>query len=169
MRYQVTGGTLTVQARSRVHDTTTVWNKITGEIIADPDTLASAGATARFAVDMTAFDAGDFLKNRKLRKDFDLADHPTARFELRAVRDVVRSGATFTATAEGVLDWRGHRIELVLSGRGTLEGMTVDATATFDLDIRRLGLSAPRFLMFKMEDEVTVTAVIRGSAVPVAP
>jgi len=165
MRYRVTAGTLTVQARSRVHDTTTVWNKVSGEIDADPETLASAGATARFEVDMTAFDAGDFLRNRKLRKDFDLAAHPTARFELRAVRGVVRDGATFTATAEGVLDWRGHRIELVLAGRGKLDGMGVDASATFELDIRTLGLSAPRFLMFKMEDEVTVAATIRGSAV----
>jgi len=165
VRYRVTAGRLTVQARSRVHDTTTVWNKVSGEIDADPDTLASAGATARFEVDMTAFDAGDFLRNRKLRKDFDLAAHPTARFELRAVRSVVRDGATFTATAEGVLDWRGHRIELVLAGRGRLDGMGVDASATFELDIRTLGLSAPRFLMFKMEDEVTVAATIRGSAV----
>jgi len=165
VRYRVTTGTLTVQARSRVHDTTTVWNRVSGEIDADPDTLASAGATARFEVDMTAFDAGDFLRNRKLRKDFDLAAHPTARFELRAVRGVVRNGATFTATAEGVLDWRGHRIELVLAGRGKLDGMGVDASATFELDIRTLGLSAPRFLMFKMEDEVTVAATIRGSAV----
>ncbi|HEY0989395.1 MAG TPA: YceI family protein [Kofleriaceae bacterium] len=165
MRYRVTAGTLTVQARSRVHDTTTVWNKVSGEIDADPDTLASTGATARFEVDMTAFDAGDFLRNRKLRKDCELAAHPTARFELRAVRGVVRDGATFTATAEGVLDWRGHRIELVLAGRGRLDGMGLDASATFELDIRTLGLSAPRFLMFKMEDEVTVAATIRGSAV----
>ena len=165
MRYRVTAGTLTVQARSRVHHTTTVWNKVSGEIDADPDTLASAGATARFEVDMTAFDAGDFLRNRKLRKDFDLEGHPRARFELRRVHGVERNGATFTATAEGVLDWRGHRIELVLAGRGRLDGMGVDASATFELDIRTLGLSAPRFLMFKMEDEVTVAATIRGSAV----
>jgi len=71
MRYRVTAGTLTVQARSRLHDTTTVWNRITGEVTADAETLATAGATAAFDVDMTAFDAGDFLKNRKLRKDFD--------------------------------------------------------------------------------------------------
>jgi polyisoprenoid-binding protein YceI len=169
VRYRVTAGTLTVQARSRVHDTTTVWNRITGEIDADPRTLASAGATARFEVDMTAFDAGDFLRNRKLRKDFDLATHATARFELRSVRDVTGDGATFTATAEGVLDWRGRRLTLVLAGRGKLDDMGVDASATFDLDIRELGLSAPRFLMFKMEDEVTVTVVVRGSRVPGEP
>lgn len=166
MRYRVASGTLTVQARSRVHDTTTVWNKVTGEIIAAPETLATEGASGRFEVDMTAFDAGDFLRNRKLRKDFDLAHHPTASFELRRVHGVVRSGATFTATAEGVLGWRGRQIELVLSGQGTLDETMATASATFELDIRRLGLSAPRFLMFKMEDEVTVAVVLRA---PVAP
>ena len=166
MRYRVAAGTLTVQARSRVHDTTTVWNKITGEITADPDTLATAGATAHFEVDMTAFDAGDFLKNRKLRKDFDLEHHPRASFELGALHGVVRAGASFTATAVGTLGWRGRQVELTLAGRGTLDEMGVEATATFDLDIRRLGLSAPRFLIFKVEDEVTVEVAIRGTVMP---
>jgi polyisoprenoid-binding protein YceI len=166
VRYRVVTGTLTVQARSRVHDTNTVWSRITGEISADPDTLATAGATARFEVDMTAFDAGDFLRNRKLRKDFDLEGHPTATFELRRVHGVVRDGAGFTATAEGVLRWRGRSLELVLAGRGMLDAMAASATATFELDIRHLGLAAPRFLMFKVEDEVSVTVTLRASAVP---
>ena len=166
MRYRITAGSLTVRARSRVHDTTTVWSKITGEVEADADTLGTAGATARFAVDMTAFDAGDFLKNRKLRKDFDLAGHPVARFELRSVTGVVRDGPTFTASAAGVLDWRGRKRELVLAGQGKLDDMGLEASATFELDIRTLGLSAPRFLMFKVEDEVTVSVVIRGEAAP---
>ena len=165
MRYRVTSGSLTVQARSRIHDTTTVWNRVTGEITADPDSLAGVGPTgtqARFEVDMTAFDAGDFLKNRKLRKDFDLEGHPKASFFLTGLTDVVRSGATFTATARGMLAWRGRRIELVLAGQGTLDDMAMSATATFELDIKDLGLSAPRFLIFKVEDEVTVAVAIRG-------
>lgn len=166
MRYRVASGAVTVQARSRIHDTNTVWNKVSGEILADPDTLATAGATARFEVDMTAFDAGDFLRNRKLRKDLALEAHPTASFELRRVHSVVRDGARFTATAEGVLGWRGREVELVLAGRGTLDSMTASASATFELDIRTLGLSAPRFLMFKMEDEVTVTVTLRAPAAP---
>ena len=165
MRYRVAAGTITVKARSRVHNTTTVWNQLTGDVTADPDSLATAGATARFTVDMTAFDAGDFLKNRKLRKDFDLAGHPRATFELRTVKDVVRDGASFTATAEGTLGWRGKQVALVLKGRGTLDAMSVTANATFELDIRTLGLSAPRFLMFKVEDEVTVVVAIRGQVV----
>lgn len=164
MRYRVTAGTLTVQARSRVHDTTTVWSKLSGEIEADADTLATAGATARFEVDMTVFDAGDFLKNRKLRKDFDLASHPTARFTLSGLTGVVRDGPTFTATARGQLAWRGRSVELVLVGQGKLDETTMSARATFELDIRTLGLAAPRFLMFKVEDEVTVAVQLTGEA-----
>jgi YceI-like domain len=181
VRYRVTSGTLTVRARSRIHDTTTVWNRVTGEIIADPDTLAQdpvrgpapgpapgpddrgpTGTSAHFEVDMTAFDAGDFLKNRKLRKDFALEAHPRASFVLTALRDVVRTGAAFTATAVGTLDWRGKRVELTLAGRGTLDAVAAAASATFELDIRWLGLAAPKFLIFKVEDEVTVDVAIRG-------
>jgi polyisoprenoid-binding protein YceI len=166
MRYRVDGGSLKVQARSRVHDTTTVWDKLAGDVEADADTLATAGARATFRVDMTSFDAGDWLKNRKLKKDFDMDAHPTATFELTAVRDVVRDGAKFTATAEGLLRWRGKEVPLVLSGRGTLDDTHVEASATFELDIKKLGLSAPRFLMIKMEDEVTVDVSVRGSVTP---
>jgi len=162
VRYKVQSGTLTVKARSRVHDTTTVWNKVTGEVEADPETLATAGAKATFHIDMTAFDAGDFLKNRKLRKDFDLESHPSAKFELQAVRDVVRDGPSFKATAEGTLHWRGKEVGLVLAGQGKLDAVGLEAVATFELDIRKLGMSAPRFLMFKMEDEVTVEVRVGG-------
>ena len=111
---------------------------------------------------MTAFDAGDFLKNRKLRKDFALEAHPRASFVLTALQGVVRTGAAFTATAVGTLDWRGKRVELTLAGRGTLDAVAAVASATFELDIRWLGLAAPKFLIFKVEDEVTVDVAIRG-------
>lgn len=161
MKYGVRAGKLTVQARSKLHDTTTVWDKVSGEVEADAANIENARAT--FAVDMTSFDAGDWLKNRKLKKDFDMDAHPTATFELRGVKDVVRDGAKFTATAEGVLRWRGKEVVLTLAGRGTLDDVNVDAAATFELDIKKLGLSAPRFLMIKMEDEVSVEVSVRGA------
>jgi polyisoprenoid-binding protein YceI len=163
VKYRITAGKLTVRARSRIHDTTTVWDRISGEIEADPETLATAGAAAAFRVDMTSFDAGDWLKNRKLRKDFDLEAHPAATFDLRALRDVKRDGPTFTATAEGVLRWRGKEVALTLAGKGKLDAAGLEASATFELDIRKLGLSAPRFLMIKMEDEVAIDVTVQGA------
>ena len=163
MKYRITEGKLTVRARSRIHDTTTVWDRITGDVEADPETLATAGAAAGFRVDMTSFDAGDWLRNRKLRKDFDLEGHPQATFELRGLREVHRDGPTFTATAEGVLRWRGKEVALTLAGQGKLDAAGLEATATFELDIRKLGLSAPRFLMIKMEDEVAIDVIVKGA------
>jgi polyisoprenoid-binding protein YceI len=163
--YRVASGKLTVTARSKIHDTRTVWDKISGTIEADADTLATAGAKASFTVDMTSFDAGDWLKNRKLRSDFEIDKHPVATFQLSAVRDVVREGDAFTATAEGVIRWRGKEVVVEMKGRGKLDATSVQATATFDLDIRRLGLSAPRFLMIKMEDEVAIEVSVTGPVV----
>jgi polyisoprenoid-binding protein YceI len=165
VKYRVSSGKLTVKARSKLHDTTTVWDKITGDVDADAETLSTAGATATFTVDMTSFDAGDWLKNRKLKGDFEMDKHPRATFELRSVKDVVREGAKFTATAEGVLRWRGKEVVLTLAGRGTLDSMRVEASATFDMDIRTLGLSAPRFLMIKMSDEVSVDVTLTGQVI----
>jgi polyisoprenoid-binding protein YceI len=161
MKYRVTSGKLTVQARSKIHDTTTVWDKVTGDVDADASNIEAARAT--FAVDMTSFDAGDWLKNRKLKSDFEMDKHPKATFELRGVKDVVRDGAKFTATAEGVLRWRGKEVVLTLAGRGTLDDVKVEASATFELDIKTLGMSAPRFLMIKMSDEVSVEVAVQGA------
>jgi polyisoprenoid-binding protein YceI len=160
MKYAISGGKLTVKARSSVHDTTTVWDKITGDVDADPDAIEQAKAT--FTVDMTSFDAGDWLKNRKLRKDFDMDGNPTATFTLERVSDVQRDGDKFTAKAEGKLRWRGKGVPLVLSGQGTLSADRVEARASFEFDIKKLGLSAPKFFVFKMEDEVTIDVTVRG-------
>lgn len=165
MRYRVDAGKLTVKARSKIHDTTTVWDKITGDVEADPETLATTGAVAKFTVDMTSFDAGDWLKNRKLRKDFDMDGHPRATFELRALRDVQRDGNRFTATADGALAWRGKEIVVTLQGEGTLDATTFDVRGSFELDITKLGLSAPRFLVIKMEDIVAIDVGVRGKVI----
>jgi polyisoprenoid-binding protein YceI len=163
-RYRIgSGSKIQVKARSKIHDTTTVWDQVTGDVDAASDTLATTGAVARFAVDMTKFDAGDWLKNRKLRSDFDLDAHPQATFDLTAVKDVVRTGDRFTATAEGVLRWRGKEVVLAVRGEGSLTDGAIQATGSFDLDVRAVGLKAPRVLMFKVEDEVTVEVTLRGA------
>ena len=163
--YRVAAGSvLTVKARSRIHDTTTVWDTIAGTVEVDPETVATtSAATVDIAVDMTKFDAGDFLKNRKLRKDFDLEAHPRATFSLTGLEGVTRDGAKLAATARGILRWRGKEVPLTIQGTGTLDARSLHVRASFDLDIRHLGLSAPRFLIFKMEDEVTIDVVLVGA------
>jgi polyisoprenoid-binding protein YceI len=166
VKYKVGAGSkLVVTARSRLHDTSTTWSAVSGDVEADPATLALTGAKATFTVDMTRFDAGDWLKNRKLRKDFDLDAHARATFELTALTDVVPGGdGRFRATAKGVLAWRGRTLPLTIAGEGTLGDRDLRAVGRFELDIRQLGLAAPRFLLWKVEDEVAIEVTLHGSA-----
>ena len=154
---------LTVTARSSIHDSVTVWDRVTGTVTADAATLDTVGATAEFAVDMSHFDAGDWLKNRKLRKDFDLDNHARATFTLTGISDVKRDGDRFVAKANGVLRWRSREVKLTLAGNGSLNATMLSAEAKFTLDIRELGLAAPKVLMFKVEDVVEVTVTLRGA------
>jgi polyisoprenoid-binding protein YceI len=148
---------LLVTARSSIHDTETRWRQLTGTIDADPSDLAGSPAAAEVVVDMTTADAGDFLRNRKLRKDLELERYREARFRLERLRDVTARGAgRFAATAEGTISWHGRDVAVAASGDGDFAGGELRATARFDLDVRSFGVEPPRFLMFKVEDVVAV-------------
>jgi polyisoprenoid-binding protein YceI len=159
--YRVTG-TVTVSARSNIHDSRAVWHKLTGQVNADPHALEAA--TATLSVDMAAFDAGDWLKNRRIRNDFDVERNPTATFQLTRVTDVKRDGNRFEATATGTLTWRGAEIPLTVAGKGVVDAQRLEAAASFSLDITRFGVKPPKILMFKVEDVVAVDVAIAGSA-----
>lgn len=165
MKYRIGAGSkLVVQARSGVHDTSTTWSAVTGEVEADPETFGETAATAVLTIDMTQFDAGDWLKNRKLRKDFDLDGHPRATFTLTSLPDIMPTAdGPFRVTAHGVLAWRGHSVPLVVKGNGVLEPRRLRAVGTCELDIRQLGLAAPRFLLWKVEDVVMVAVTLEGT------
>lgn len=145
-----------VRARSSIHDTETRWTGVGGSIEAEPADLA-AGAAADVLVDMTRHDAGDFLRNRKLRKDLEVERYPQARFRLARLHDVAdRGGGVFTARAEGSIAWHGREVAVSAAGEGSVAGDELRATARFELDVRAFGVSPPRFLMFKVEEIVSV-------------
>jgi polyisoprenoid-binding protein YceI len=163
VKYAISSGRLVVTARSSLHDTTTTWPRISGEVDADAADLGRAALSLE--VDMQELDAGDFLKNRKLKKDLELARHPTARFRLARLDGIVAEPGGFAAQAIGPLAWRGRELEIAAAGSGTLDDHRFTARARFDLDVRRLGVTPPRFLMFKVEDVVTVEISIAGPRV----
>ena len=159
--YTITGK-LTVTATSKVHNTTIVWDKLIGDADADPDALDRAKAS--FSVDMLSYDAGDWMKNRRLRSDYDLERHHTATFSLDRVSNIVREGARFEATATGTLRWRGIEIPLEVIGKGTLDAHRLAATATFSLDVTRFGIQPPKLFMFKVDNVATMEVAIVGVA-----
>lgn len=154
------GSRVVVSARSSIHDTRTVWDTVGGTIELDPADPA-AGARATLTVDMRRHDAGDFLRNRKVKKDLEVDRYPEARFVLDALEDVVREGDTrFRARARGVLEWHGRTVKVEAQGEAELGGGTLRATGRFELDVRELGVEPPRFFVFKVEDVVAVEVTI---------
>lgn len=161
--YRIESGRVVVRARSSIHDTDTVWDAVSGTITADPADLAAA--EVELAVDMTRYDAGDFLRNRKLKKDLGLEKYPTARFRLAALREVAEvAEGRFTARAEGTIEWRTRTVSIAAKGDGTLDASELRATARFDLDVRGFGVEPPRFLMFKVENVVAVEVTLVARA-----
>jgi polyisoprenoid-binding protein YceI len=157
--YRIEAGASRVisRARSSIHDTTTTWDRLEGTVEADAETVAETGARAALTVDMTSFDAGDWLKNRKLKKDLEIERHPRAEFELGELSDVTRAeDGALSARARGVIRWRGREAAIEATGRGTLSAERLEVTATFELDVTQLGVTPPRFLMFKVEKLVEI-------------
>jgi len=150
---------MVVNARSSIHDTRSIWPALSGTVVVDPDAPGD-GAEAEVAVDMRQFDAGDRLRNWKLRSDLDPEHHPTATFRL--ARLDVTSAAPLRARASGRLVWRGREVELQATGEGSLTAGELTATAGFDLDVRTLGVEPPKVFFLKVESvvrvEVTLTA-----------
>jgi polyisoprenoid-binding protein YceI len=156
-----------VAARSNIHDTSARWDAVSGTIEADPDDLTGAGCAVDLWVDMTRHDAGDFLRNRKLRKDLQVERFPRAHFSLTALEGVeARGEGRFAAQATGVIDWHDRQVTITASGEGTLGPAELSATARFELDVRAFGVEPPRFLMFKVEEIVAVEVTLSARVAP---
>jgi polyisoprenoid-binding protein YceI len=159
--YAIESGQIVVTARSSIHDTRTIWSRLSGTIAVDP-AAPQAGASAEVAVDMRAFDAGDRLKNWKLRSDLDPDRHPTATFRLDRLE--VNGAEPLAAAASGVLAWRGREVEIRASGDGTISADALRARARFDLDVRSLGVEPPKIFFLKVDHVVRVEVTL--SALP---
>src|SRR5690606_13688149 len=123
-------GRVLVTARSSIHDARTERSVVTGIAEVVP---AEVAVDPRLAVevDMTRFDAGDLLRNRKVRKDREVDRHHLARVTLGGLEEVTTTADGFAARVRGHLAWHDRSIEVVARGNGRLDGHGFQASATF--------------------------------------
>jgi polyisoprenoid-binding protein YceI len=154
-----------VHARSSVHDTDARWTKLSGVVTVDPGD-PGAGAEARVVVDMREFDAGDRMKNWKLRGDIEPDKYPEAVFTLARLEDVRAGGAAarFEAAALGAIAWRGRTAEIRAKGGASITGERIVAACKFELNVTHLGVKPPKVLMFKVDEVVEVEVTIEAKA-----
>jgi polyisoprenoid-binding protein YceI len=152
-------GQVEVRARSPGQDTITRFSKLAGTIDFDPDDVKSA--RAELTLDMRQFDAGDRLKNWKLKTDLEPDSYPTATFILARFQDIHEvTAGQFTATAVGQLKHRDATPTIHVKGMASVDRRSIDARVSFELDVRELGIFPPRFLMFRVEDVVLVQVAL---------
>jgi polyisoprenoid-binding protein YceI len=154
-----------VHARSSVHDTEARWTKLGGIVSVDPANPGT-GAEARVLVDMREFDAGDRMKNWKLRGDIEPDKYPEAVFTLAKLEDVRAGGgaARVEAAALGAIVWRGRTAQVKATGGASITPTRIVATCKFDLNVTHLGVKPPKVLMFKVDEVVTVEVTLEARA-----
>ena len=151
-----------VHARSSVHDTDARWTRLTGTISVDPAD-PGAGAEARVVVDMRELDAGDRMKNWKLRGDLEPDKYPEAVFTLAKLEDV-RTSARVEAAALGSIAWRGRTAQVKATGSAQITAASILATCKFELNVTHLGVKPPKVLMFKVDEVVLVDVTLVATA-----
>ena len=165
MRYRVdTGGSrLVARARSPMHEVQIIWNSMRGTVSVDPSN-PTKGVEATVEVDMLQYDAGDWLRNRKIRKDLALPRYPLATMELRKLMNL-EAGSTgeLHGEMEALLHWRDRTVSLPVRGQGKVSDKSLFAVCTFQLEMGQLGISVPTFLMFRMDELVSLEATVVGT------
>jgi polyisoprenoid-binding protein YceI len=156
---------IVVHARSSVHDTDARWTRLSGLVTVDP-TAPGQGAEARVVVDMREFDAGDRMKNWKLRGDIEPDKYPEAVFTLSRLEDVRAGGAAerFEAAALGSIAWRGKVAQVKATGGALITDGRISATCKFELNVTHLGVKPPKLLMFKVDEVVLVEVTLEARA-----
>ncbi len=155
---------LTAHIRSNVHDFQVVWHQLRGDIVVDPSALAN-GAEVSIEVDMNDFDAGDRLRNRKLRSDLELDKNPRAWLDQVTIKEIVQAAdGEFEGAIAARLRYRGCESAVVVWGQGKIDAQSISLTCEMSLRMQELGIVAPRFLMFRVADEVRLNAAIQALA-----
>jgi polyisoprenoid-binding protein YceI len=153
-----------VHARSSVHDTEARWTKLSGLVTVDP-TDPGRGAEARVVVDMRELDAGDRMKNWKLRADLEPDKYPEAVFTLSQLEDVRAGGSErFDAAALGAIAWRGRTANVRATGGALITPARIAASCKFELNVTHLGVKPPKVLMFKVDEVVLVEVTLEARA-----
>jgi polyisoprenoid-binding protein YceI len=167
LRYTVdpSKSSIVVHARSSVHDTDARWTRLSGLVTVDP-AAPGQGAEARVVVDMREFDAGDRMKNWKLRGDIEPDKYPEAVFTLARLEDVRTGGAAerFEAAAIGSIAWRGKVAQVKATGGALIAADRISATCKFELNVTHLGVKPPKVLMFKVDEVVLVEVTLEARA-----
>jgi polyisoprenoid-binding protein YceI len=143
-----------VEARAPLHSTHAEGRGLSGRVSVDPADVAGS-LRMEVSVEIAALKSGDRLLDSKSLAHVDAARHPSARFVLEKA-----SGTAAALRIEGKLSWRGTDLPFATTARADVGASESRGRASFELDMRRFGLVAPKLLFLRVEDVVKIEVEI---------
>jgi polyisoprenoid-binding protein YceI len=129
----------------------------------DLDDLEST-ASGTVTVPLKSQSFGDRMRDFAMHRHIQVKKWPEAQLVIKRV--VVASRDPWSVTVEGALHYQGRTTDLAIDATGSVSPQSLDATATFALDLPTIGIQPPSLLFLKVERsvDVIVRIVAKGSA-----
>ncbi len=113
-------------------------------------------------VDLDQLSSGGRVRDWNIRRHLDVKKWPRATFEVESVSVVSRE--PWAANLHGTLGFRDQRKRVSVTATGKRNETNLEVQAEFQLCLPEWGLKPPRFLVFKVDDMVSVHVHLYASA-----
>jgi polyisoprenoid-binding protein YceI len=113
-------------------------------------------------VDLEQLSSGGRVRDWNIRRHLDVKKWPRATFEVESVSVVSRE--PWAANLHGTLGFRDQRKRVSVTATGKRNETNLEVQAEFQLCLPEWGLKPPRFLVFKVDDMVSVHVHLYASA-----
>jgi polyisoprenoid-binding protein YceI len=152
--------TVSVRAQSRLHGVKSLGAGLNGYVAGNFDDPRSL-AEGRISFPMAQMSFGDRIRDFALRRQLNIKRWPQAHFDVQRVE--VQERDPWRIQVIGVLSYHDHTLEINLPASGSVSDTQMNATAQFTINLPDIGITPPRFLMFKMANTVTVEVRLYAS------
>jgi polyisoprenoid-binding protein YceI len=158
-RFEPSKSTVRFDADATTHVVHGLSHEVSGEATFDPEDLSRAAAV-KFRLASASLETGNKVRDRKMREThLEAPRFPFIAFrstKIAAITPTLRAGETQELSVEGTLSLHGveHPVALVVKAART--GGVLRVTGETTLRLTDYAIPIPRFLFFRMKDEVRI-------------
>jgi polyisoprenoid-binding protein YceI len=132
---------------------------MTGEVAFDAEDLSRQASTT-FEIEARALSTANKVRDKKMREaHLDVAKYPEIVFRstrIEAIAPTLRSGETQELGVSGLLSLHGVKKKITFSVKAVRNGNSLRVTGEVPLKLSDFGIPIPRFLFFKLKDQIKV-------------
>src|SRR5258705_11136566 len=133
--------------------------RMTGEVAFNPDDLSRQAHTT-FEIEARALSTANKVRDKRMREThLDVARYPEIVFRstrIDAIAPTLRPGETQELGVSGLLSLHGVEKKITFSAKAVRSGNNLRVTGEVPLKLSDFGIPIPRFLFFKLKDQIKV-------------